>query len=147
MRWAVAVAAVASVLLPAGVRAERSRRFRYRADDVWRAAVRLVRVDYGFPIREKDREGGYVLFDYVEGRRKVPGAVEVVEIERDGERTVLVRVLVQAMPSYVERMMMDRLVRKLRDELGPEPRRPAAPPRPADRRDEPSDDEEGEARD
>ncbi len=105
----------------ASVEAEHVRRFRYRAGDVWRAAVRLVRVDYGFPIEDKDREGGYIVFQYVEEHRRNHGTIEVVEVERQGRREVLVRVRIEGRPGYLERMMADRLARKLRREVGPEP--------------------------
>ncbi len=119
--------------------AEHVRRLRYRAGDVWRAAVRLVRVDYGFPIEDKDREGGYIVFEYVEERRRSHASIEVVAMERDGRREVLVRVRIEGRPGYLERMMADRLVRKLRSELGPEPpsRRREPPPEPAPAPEEP----------
>jgi len=44
----------------------------YPTGDVWAAAVRYLRVDRGFAIREKDEKAGYVLFDYAESG-KHPG--------------------------------------------------------------------------
>src|SRR5262245_19338485 len=67
---------------------------RYRFDQVWPAALRLVRVDLGCEIRERDAEAGFVLFDYKEGSRVVPGSIEVIRTEGEGEGQQRLRVIV-----------------------------------------------------
>ena len=41
----------------------------YGYDRTWNAALRLVRVDNGWKITEKDETNGYLLFDYAVARR------------------------------------------------------------------------------
>ena len=117
--------------------ARRTDSHRYRYEQVWTAAVRLIRVDYGFNIRDKDRDIGYLLFDYQDHGRTYPGSLELVRTRNEHVRVTL---HVPSMPSYVERMLLDRLKRKLREELGqplPPPRR--APPEPPDEDSQPQD--------
>lgn len=102
----------------------------YPFSSVWTTLVRLVRVDLGCAITEKDKEEGYLLFDYEDAGRTVPGTIELVRSKRGIQEIVSLVVQIPAMPSYVERMVIDRLERKLREELGA-PRQPAAPPAPA----------------
>ncbi|MBX3249440.1 MAG: hypothetical protein KF901_19850 [Myxococcales bacterium] len=130
--------------------ARRSDSHAYRYDQVWSASLRLLRVDYGFPLRDRDENLGYVLFDYVDGGRSVPGSFEVVRT-RQGEREVVrVTVNIPAMPSYVERMILDKLQRKLREEYGEPlpapPRREPSEERGAEGDDASADEEEAPAR-
>lgn len=119
----------------------------YTYDQTWRAAVRLIAVDFRFSITERDPEIGYLLFEYREGNRTFPGSVELVRTTgRDGEESVRVVVTVEAMPSYVERVVLDRLGRKLFDEYG-SPRRPRPaqpPPQPPQEREEDEPEEDGD---
>ncbi len=106
-------------VVPLSVAAADSRSdFAYPFSRVWTAAVRLLRVDFGCPIREKDKEDGYFLFDYQRGRDWVPGSVELVRTRVQGVDGVRVVLKVPAMPQYVERMILTRLGRKLGEELG-----------------------------
>lgn len=116
---------------PAAARS--SEEYAYGYDQLWRTAVRLVAVDFRFPILERDPDIGYLLFTYREGARTCDGSVELVRTQaRDGSEHVTVVVTIAAMPTYVERMVLDRLRRKLTDEHGtPRPARPAPPPPPA----------------
>jgi hypothetical protein len=99
----------------------------------WQAAVRLVRVDLGCPITDRDEEMGFVLFEYRHAGRSYPGSLEVVRsTDARGTERVRVTVQVSAMPSYVERMIFERLTRKLREDFGEarSPRRPSGPAQP-----------------
>jgi hypothetical protein len=91
-------------------------------------ALRLLRVDLGCKILEKDPEGGYLLFDYVSpesGKQIHHGAIELV---RQGFGTH-VTVQLSTLPSYHEQMVLDALVKKLAIEHGEPPLRPKdAPP-------------------
>ncbi len=129
--------------LPTNAGARRSDVHGYRYDQLWRSVVRLVRVDYGFPVRDRDQDVGYLLFDYVDSGRSYPGSFELVRVEEDGHEQVRVSVQVPAMPSYIERMLLDRLTRKLREEYG----QPLAPPRPAAPEPETGEEDEEEAQD
>ena len=132
-----------ALVLPNTSRARRSDVHAYRYDQLWRSVVRLVRVDYGFPVRDRDEEVGYLLFDYVDSGRTHPGSFELVRVEEDGQEQVRVAVQVNSMPSYVERMLLDRLERKLRDEYG-QPIRPPRPPQNVPEREEDEDDDDSE---
>ena len=96
--------------------------FAYPTSLVWTAAVRLMRVDLESPIREKDRDEGYFLFDYTQGGRVHVGSVEVVPARTRQGMVARVVIQVAGLPSYVEAMMLTRLERKLAKEYGP-PRR------------------------
>lgn len=115
------------VAAPTTAAARRETTYTYPRSRVWTTAVRFFRVDMECPITEKDRDDGYFLFEYPNGKKLHPGSVEILEILEDGVPKVRVIVQVPAMPSYIERMMLDKLERKLRAEHG-EPPRPVAPP-------------------
>lgn len=133
-----------ATLLPASLASARlSEEYGYDYDQVWRAAVRLVAVDLRFPITDRDEEIGYVLFQYEDQGRSHHGSIELVRTAApDGRERVSVAVQVPGMPSYVERMILDRFTRKLLQDYGP-PRasRPAppAPPVRSGRGDAPAD--------
>jgi hypothetical protein len=101
----------------------------YTFEQTFGTALRLIRVDLGLKITEKDIENGYLLFDYTSpesGRRVHPGSIEVVR----GQEYVHVAVQLPALPSYHEQMIVDALARKLVAEHGDPPKkpRPAPPP-------------------
>ena len=104
--------------------------YTYAWAQVWQAAVRLVRVDLQCAITDRDEDIGYVMFTYRESGRDHAGSVELVRAQMTSGERVRVVVQVPSMPSWVERMILDRLTRKLRDDFGEAPR-PARPPRPA----------------
>jgi hypothetical protein len=93
----------------------------YRYDQLWSTAVRFLRVDNGFVIIEQDKETGYVLFEYRDATRTVNGSVELVPGERGGMTFITIGIQIQNMPSYVEVMLVDKFMRKLRNELGEPP--------------------------
>lgn len=99
----------------------------YTLEQTYNAALRLVRVDMGLEITEKDPTAAYVLFQYKtpeNGRRPVPGAIELVPTGG----AVKVVVQLSQMPRYHEQVLADSLEKKLRDEYGEPPPRPAPPP-------------------
>lgn len=123
------------LLTPEPAAARRTIDMGYRYDQIWTAAVRLVRVDYGFNVTERDQELGFVMFEYVEAGQTFNGSIEVLRTaDALGRDRVRVVVVIQGQPEYVERMIMDRLERKLRGDYGapprPEPTPPAATPTP-----------------
>jgi hypothetical protein len=106
----------------------------YGYERTWNATLRLVRVDLGLKIVEKDDANGYVLFEYrsSEGDRKTTnGSFELVRGSSANARPDDVRVVAQLsqMPRYHEQVLLDSLARKMQSEYGepPEPRPPAAP--------------------
>ena len=106
---------------------------RYTFDQTYGSVLRLIRVDLGLKITEKDPELGYVLFEYTSpesGKRVSSGSVEVVR----GKEGVHVSVQLPQMPSYHEQMIVDALAKKLTQEHGEAPKksRPGPAPAPGD---------------
>lgn len=100
----------------------------YGFDRTWNCGMRLVRVDLGLTISEKDESAGYLLFDYrspESGKRVVPGSMEFI---RTGDAdSVRVVVQIPQMPGYHEQVLVDQLARKLRNEYGDPPKRTPLP--------------------
>ncbi len=96
----------------------------YGYERTWNAALRLVRVDNGWKVTEKDDQSGYLLFEYrsPESAKTTPGSFELV---RGPGRDSPVSVLVQLaqMPHYHEQVLLDTLAQKMRREYGEPPLR------------------------
>jgi hypothetical protein len=116
-------AAIASALVPTGTAAAKaSFDSPYTLSQTYNAALRLVRVDLGLTVTEKDPSIAYVLFDYKStesGTRVLPGSIQML----DTGRTVKVVVQLGQMPRYHEQVVADALSKKLRDEYGDPPPR------------------------
>lgn len=130
----IGVLAFAFVLNANSALARTTNDFPYPEDKVWNASLRLVRVDLGCTLGDRDTDAGYFMFDYVDGGRRYPGSLEIVRARVEGRDGVHVVVQIPAMPAYVERMILDRLRRKLVDDFG-EPAPPPPPPRQEDHTD------------
>jgi hypothetical protein len=118
--WLLTLALAGSVLfaLPAS-RAEASAGYAspYTFEQTFGSAMRLLRVDLGCAITEKDVENGYVLFDYTSpesGKRVHHGSIEVVR----GKQGSQVTVQLVTLPQYHEQMIVDALAKKLSSEHG-----------------------------
>jgi hypothetical protein len=104
----------------------------YGFDRTWNAGLRLVRVDLGLKVTEKDDTNGYLLFDYKSpesGQKPVPGSMEFIK-GKDGAVRVVVQIA--QMPGYHEQVLVDALSRKLRNEYGDPPKKPPLPSVPRD---------------
>lgn len=136
-RMACLVVVAIAIGLPRAGAARTDRELTYRENEIWNGAIRFLRVDSGFRILEKDRESGYVLFEYKDEGAPCTASFEMVRTTRDGRSFVRARIQIPQMPRYVEAVLMDRLVRKLRDEFGEPPPAgivaPAEKPKPGDR--------------
>jgi hypothetical protein len=96
----------------------------YGFDLTWNAGMRLVRVDLGLKISEKDEGAGYLLFDYKSpesGNKPVPGSMEFIRVKDTGAVRVIVQI--PQMPGYHEQVVVDQLARKLRHEYGDPPKK------------------------
>jgi hypothetical protein len=103
----------------------------YTFEQTFGTALRLVRVDLGCKITEKDAENGYLLFDYTStesGKQVHHGSVEVVR----GRQGAHVSVQLTSLPRYHEQMIIDALGRKLVVEHGEPPVRDKTPLPPID---------------
>jgi hypothetical protein len=94
----------------------------YSLKQTFGTTLRLLRVDLGLGVTEKDEEAAYLLFRYRaddDPKRVVEGAIEFVALEND----VRVVVRIPALPEAHERLLRDKLVKKLREDYGEPPRR------------------------
>ncbi|MBI2388985.1 MAG: hypothetical protein HYV09_05140 [Deltaproteobacteria bacterium] len=92
----------------------------YTYDQTWNTALRLVRVDLGFKIIEKDEKAGYILFEYLDKGTVSSASLELLR----GQATVRVVCQIPKFPSYHEAVVLDRLSRKLKEEHGAPPEKP-----------------------
>lgn len=137
-RLAKALVVLAVLVIPAAIalpafeaRASVAYESPYTFEQTFGSALRLVRIELGCIITEKDVENGYLLFDYTSpesGSRVHHGSVEVVR----GKPGSHVAVQLPTLPQYHEQMIVDALVKKLAAEHGAPPAPLPAPAPPAD---------------
>jgi len=97
----------------------------YAAGDVWPTAIRFLRVDRDYVIKEKDETAGYVIFEATENKRPYRGTLELVgTTDGDGRAATQLVVTLAELPRHFEVALLDKLAAKVRDERGP----PTAPP-------------------
>jgi hypothetical protein len=104
----------------------------YGFERTYNAALRLVRIDMGLKVTEKDDQSGYLMFEYRAsdtGAKATTGSMEFVRA-RDAQGPVRVVVQLPQMPRYHEQVVVDSLIRKMKEEYGDPPERPKAPPKP-----------------
>jgi hypothetical protein len=99
----------------------------YSVGEVWPSAVRFLRIDRGYVVKEKDEPSGYVLFELEEGKRTYRGAIELVRRrDDDGREATRIGISLPDLPRHFEQALLDKLAQKVRDDHGPPlPRRPA----------------------
>jgi len=101
----------------------------YSFEQTYGTAMRLIRVDLGCIITEKDPANGYLLFEYTSpesGSRVHRGSLEIVR----GRETTHVAVQLPTLPQYHEQMIIDALNKKLSAEHGSPPPKPKPAPTP-----------------
>jgi hypothetical protein len=124
------LALVLPLLWAGRAEARREQAYPYTFERVWTTAVRLLRIDFSSPITEKDKDSGYFLFDFTDGKAQHPGSMELIRITEAGAESVRVVLQIPALPSYVEQTLLERLSRKLGQEYGtPIGAKPAPPPK------------------
>ena len=122
----------ASLLAPGTAESKTTRKVSHSYDRVWPTAVRFLRIDEGLKIVEKDPDTGYVLFELAEEGKTFSGSVEVIRRRDSQERDAVELILrIQKRPSYMEHAILDRLLVKIREELGSpkDPPKKAPPPK------------------
>ena len=109
-------------LLISGVgHAKTDRDLTYRYGQIWSTLVRFLRVDNGYKILEKDKDDGYILFEYTDTGRTCQSSFQLVATIVEGRQYVRSQLHIADMPTYVEIVLQDRLRRKLREEYGTPP--------------------------
>ena len=101
----------------------------YSFEQTYGTAMRLIRVDLGCIITEKDAANGYLLFEYTSpesGTRVHRGSLEIVR----GRESTHVAVQLPTLPQYHEQMILDALNKKLGTEHGSPPPKPKPSPAP-----------------
>ncbi len=129
-----AVATAALIVASPGVSARATYESPYGYERTWNAVLRLIRVDNGWKVAEKDEASGYLLFEYrsPDSAKPSPGSVELVR-GREGTGAVDVLVQLPQMPHYHEQLLLDSLAAKMRREYGDPPaKRPPPAPDPPD---------------
>jgi hypothetical protein len=121
-----AILAIGAMAAPAWGKSSHQSRYSYR--QTYGSALRLVKVDLGLTVTDHDPDWGYLMFEYTSrqsGKRKSQGSFEFVR----GGNGVQVSLQIPSMPSHHERVIIDRLKRKLSSEHGLPPRpKPKAKP-------------------
>lgn len=125
----LAAAALAAHPSPAAARSQTT--VGYRVEAVFAATVRFVRVELDAKLLDKDGDAGYVVFEYVDDGKPYRAAFELVATERNGRTEVTIVLDIADRPDYLEAVLLERLRKKLRADLGDEPRSPPPAPRPA----------------
>jgi hypothetical protein len=124
--WMPAMVALALSACPAVAWARTMRTVPYPITSVWPASVRFLRVDRGFPIREKDESAGYLLFDHTDGPKPCKASLELIQVtDPEGRDATRLAVTIPELPRRYEQMLLDKLAAKIRDDIGP----PSPPPR------------------
>jgi hypothetical protein len=107
----------------------------YPADQVWPTTIRYLRVDRGFAVVDRDRDAGFILFEFTLGRdgeAKGRGSIELIATaDPSGRDAVKLQVSTDAGPVHLPHAIAEGLAAKLKAEHGqPAPPPPSAPPSP-----------------
>ena len=103
----------------------------YEYTQVWRSAVRFLRIDEGHTIIEQNLKAGYVVFEYKSGGKAYTGFLEIIRlVDRSGNKSVRMVIRIRHRPKYTEAGLLYRLELKMRKQLGPY-HRPTPKPEPA----------------
>ncbi len=123
MRRSVLIVLIVALNLSFTVAAQaRSHReMTYQYTKIWSTVVRFIRVDNRFAISEKDKKAGYILFEYKEDGRPLPASIELIPAVREGRHYIRASLRISSMPRYVESVLFNKLLRKLREEYGDQP--------------------------
>src|SRR3954464_12469599 len=82
----------------------------YPLGDVWSTAVRFVRVDRGYTVREKDEESGYILFEMLGGGKPDKASLGLTGATAEQARaSPRAAFSTPAPPRHFETMLLDKL--------------------------------------
>ena len=138
-RWTLASVGALLLLGAAPVASAKSvKTLEYPFAAVWSTAIRFLRVDRGYPVSDKDKANGYILFTFpgTGSVKQCPASIELISTKDDlGRKQLRLQLNIAHQPRYVEVQLLDALARKLRAERGPpqepperkKPKKPAPP--------------------
>ncbi|MDD5307112.1 MAG: hypothetical protein PHU25_07305 [Deltaproteobacteria bacterium] len=123
MRRAAGFAIVSGLVLSVALSAEAktTRDLTYRSDQIWNSAIRFLRVDLKYPILEKDKEAAYLLFEYKEAGHSYAATLELVPASAGSRPIIKATLNIGLMPSYVEEVLLNSFLRKLKSDYGEQP--------------------------
>jgi hypothetical protein len=119
---------------------QHSRVLPYPSEQVWPTAIRYLRVDRGFSVVERDRDAGFILFEFGLGQTastgeagpKGHGSLELIATaDPSGRPAVKLQISTDAGPSYLPHAIADGLAAKLKADHGQPAPPPSAPPSPS----------------
>jgi len=119
----------------AGARSE-GRTLGYQRDHVWSTAVRFLVVDEKAKVVDKDSDAGYVLFELKEDGKSYRGSLEIITVMVNNQQNIKFSINIVDRPLWREAGMVERLERKIRNELGAPPPPKKEPPK-EEKKDEP----------
>jgi hypothetical protein len=96
----------------------------YGYDQTWSSLLRLLRVDLGYKILERDDKIGYVLFEYPGDAGVAIASIELLKLED----RVDVACTIGKYPGWHEISLLDKLARKMRTDYGDPPEKPRKEP-------------------
>ncbi|MBN2716382.1 MAG: hypothetical protein JXX14_11045 [Deltaproteobacteria bacterium] len=125
----ILTALICTMLASTVTSASISKELTWSESTVWRCAVRFIRVDNGFQILEKDKETGYLLFEFKDAGRTTNGSLEILRVVKNDREYVRIQMNLHGQPKYVESLLFNKLERKLKNEYGVAPTaKSVAPP-------------------
>lgn len=118
----VIAASAVGMLISTDANARTAFQSSYTLDQNYGSALRMIRVDMGLKVTEKDPESAYIMFEYKSnesGQKVTPGSIEMVP--QQGAVQVIVQL--PQMPQYHEEVMANSLRKKLQQDHGDPPKR------------------------
>ena len=134
------------LIFPRPAIAETKKKITYPYNWVYNTAVRLLKVDLKCEIDEKNKDSGYIMFWYEYKKIKSYTTMELVDSTNDDNGyKVVVRVVMDKLPSWVEVDVIDKLEEKIRDQYGSPPEYVKKTPDPE--KDDDDDDDDSDKKD
>lgn len=123
--------------LAMATRLQHSRVLPYPTDQVWPTALRYLRVDRGFSVVDRDRDAGFILFEFGLGSdgatdgAKGHGSLELIATaDPSGRPAVKLQISTDAGPLHLPHAIADGLAAKVKADHGQPAPPPSAPPSP-----------------
>ncbi len=103
-----------SLIAPSIAQAESRKVLTYPLASIYASAIRLLRVDLDFEILEKDKEGGYIIFNYRDNMgKKYRGSLELINKNSEKENITHAVCNIPEVPSYMEKDLLEKLNSKV----------------------------------